>query len=139
MNEPMKIASNITGNRVSSRRPTPRGRQRHPILGRRVSSLEFTFCSIAPHSLDCRDQVLVPPLRAELGHKSPFEEHQNPIADDQLIQVIGYDQDGGAGRPSCSTMLNSALFDAISTPCVGLTRTSSRGPAASARPNTDFC
>ena len=94
---PATIASAIAGRSVSSRKRNADARRRisapMPVgVATRSRASVATF-----HSLDRRDQVVIPPAGAELGHQPAPEDHQHPVAADQLVEIVGHDQHARAG------------------------------------------
>ena len=122
---PTTIASTIAGHQrqlaqaegrgaAAARRPAGRSSSTSTRLGRHAPtpSIAATSSSLAP-------------ARAELGREPALEDHQHAVADRQLVQLVGDDQHAGAGRAGAARRSpNSASLEAMSTPCVGYSSTS---------------
>ena len=79
--------------------------------------------------------------RAELGEPLAADQDHDPVADVQVDELVGGQQQAGAAlaRSPAASSSSSSAFDATSTPRVGVIATISRGLRASARATVTFC
>src|SRR5688500_5138367 len=85
---PAMIASAIAGRRVRWRRRKVDTRLRSSAALPPRAVLIPAASTATSHPLDRRDQLMVTPVRAEFGHQPPAKDHEHPIADHQLVQIV---------------------------------------------------
>ena len=107
-----------------------------------ASAARLSLCrSCRSQPFGGRDQRLAVEGRlGELGEDLAADEHQHPVADDQVVQFVAGQQQARAGLGVIrSSSESSSSLDATSTPRVGVMATISTGSLARARATVTFC